>query len=58
MNITLTAAESLFWGISDAVQVKCCEPDHKPTYGMLWMHPPQILCLCDDPCPEVVWRYA
>jgi hypothetical protein len=57
-NITLTAVESLFWGVSDTVQVKRHELDHKPTYGALWMHPPRILCLCDNPCPEVVWCYA
>jgi hypothetical protein len=56
MNITLTVAESLFWGISDVIQVKCHEVDHKPTYSMLWVHLlREVLHLCDDPRPEVQW---
>jgi hypothetical protein len=53
-NIALTAAESLFWGVSDAIQAKRREADHEPAYSALWMHLLlEILRLCDDPRPEV-----
>jgi C-terminal region of Mon2 protein len=53
-NIALTAAESLFWGVSDAIQAKRREADHEPAYSALWMHLLlEILRLCDDGRPEV-----
>jgi hypothetical protein len=48
-NITLTAAESLFWGISDAILTKWREVDHVLAYSALWMHLLlDILRLCAD----------
>ena len=53
-NIVLTVAESLFWGVSDAIQAKQREADHEPAYSALWMHLLlEILCLCVDARPEV-----
>jgi C-terminal region of Mon2 protein len=53
-NIALTAAESLFWGVSDAIQAKRREADHEPAYSALWMHLLlEILRLCADARPEV-----
>src|SRR5260221_8378315 len=53
-NIALTAAESLFWGVSDAIQAKRREADHEPAYSALWMHLLlEILRLCADALPEV-----
>jgi hypothetical protein len=53
-NIALTAAESLFWGVSGAIQAMRREADHEPGYSALWMHLLlEILHLCDDPRPEV-----
>ena len=53
-NIALTAAESLFWGVSDAIQAKRREADHEPEYSALWMHLLlEILRLCADARPEV-----
>ena len=53
-NIALTAAESLFWGVSDAIQTKRREADHEPAYSALWMHLLlEILRLCADARPEV-----
>jgi hypothetical protein len=53
-NIALAAAESLFWGVSDAIQAKRREADHEPTYSALWMHLfLEILPLCVDARPEV-----
>ncbi len=53
-NISLTAAESLFWGVSDAIQAKRREVDHEPAYSALWMHLLlEILQLCADVRPEV-----
>ncbi|KAH9954570.1 hypothetical protein BC827DRAFT_1143388, partial [Russula dissimulans] len=53
-NIALTAAESLFWGVSDATQAKRHEADHEHAYSALWMHLLlEILRLCDDSRPEV-----
>jgi hypothetical protein len=37
-NSALTAAESLFWGISDAIQAKRHEADHEPPYSVLWVY--------------------
>jgi C-terminal region of Mon2 protein len=53
-NIALTAAESLFWGVSDAIQAKRREADQEPAYSALWMHLLlEILRLCADARPEV-----
>ena len=32
-NIALIAAKTLFWEVSDAIQVKRCEADHEPAYS-------------------------
>ena len=54
MNIALTAAKNLFWGLSDVIQAKRCEADHEPAYSTLWMHILlAILCLRADARPEV-----
>ena len=53
-NIALTAAESLFWGVSDALQAKRREATQEPAYNALWMHLLlEILGLCADARPEV-----
>jgi hypothetical protein len=53
-NIALTAAESLFWGVSDAIQAKRREAEQEPAYSALWMHLLlEILRLCADARPEV-----
>ena len=53
-NIALTAAESLFWGVSDAIQAKRREAAQEPAYSSLWMHLLlEILGLCADARPEV-----
>ncbi|KAH9049815.1 hypothetical protein EDB83DRAFT_2543167 [Lactarius deliciosus] len=53
-NIALTAAESLFWGVSDAIQAKRREAAQEPAYSALWMHLLlEILGLCADARPEV-----
>jgi hypothetical protein len=53
-NIALTAAESLFWGVSDAIQAKRREAAEEPAYSALWMHLLlEILGLCADARPEV-----
>jgi hypothetical protein len=38
MNIALTAAESLLWGVSDMIQTMRREVDHELAYSALWMH--------------------
>ena len=54
MNIALTAAESLFWGVSDVIRAKRRKADHEPVYSALWMHLLlEILRLCADAQPEV-----
>jgi hypothetical protein len=53
-NIALTATESLFWGVSDAIQAKRREAAQEPAYSALWMHLLlEILDLCADARPEV-----
>jgi hypothetical protein len=53
-NIALTAAESLFWGVSDVIQDELREADHEPAYSALWIYLLlEILRLCDDARPEV-----
>ena len=48
------AAESLFWGVSDAIQAKRREADHEPAHSAPWMHLLlEILRLCADARPEV-----
>jgi len=53
-NIALTAAQSHFWGVSDAMQAKRRKADHEPAYSALWMHLLlEILRLCADARSEV-----
>jgi hypothetical protein len=53
-NIVLMVAESLFWGVLDAIQTKRQEVDHEQAYSTLWMHLLlEILRLCADARPEV-----
>ncbi|KAI0263538.1 hypothetical protein BC834DRAFT_827343 [Gloeopeniophorella convolvens] len=53
-NIALTAAESLFWGVSDAVQAKRREAALEREYSALWMDLLlELLGLCGDARPEV-----
>ena len=58
-NIALTVAESPFWGISDAIQMKRREVDHEPAYSMLWVHLRfEILHLCANAQSEVRMPYS
>ncbi|CAK5277941.1 unnamed protein product [Mycena citricolor] len=53
-NIALTAAASLLWSVSDAIQSKRKNPDAEQEYNALWMFLLlQVLGLCTDPRPEV-----
>ena len=53
-NIALTAAESLFWGVSDSIQAKRKDAEKEPEYSALWMFLLlEILRLCTDARPEV-----
>jgi hypothetical protein len=53
-NIALTAAESLLWGMSDAIQSKRKEADKEPEYSALWMSLLlEVLGLCTDARQEV-----
>jgi hypothetical protein len=53
-NIALTAAESLFWGVSDSIQAKRRDAAQEPEYSALWMCLLlEILGLCTDTRPEV-----
>ncbi|KAI0048499.1 hypothetical protein FA95DRAFT_1517415 [Auriscalpium vulgare] len=53
-NISLTAAESLFWSVSDSIQAKRKDAEKEPAYSALWMHLLlEILQLCTDARPEV-----
>ncbi|KAI0030497.1 hypothetical protein K488DRAFT_54152 [Vararia minispora EC-137] len=53
-NIALTAAESLFWGVSDSIQAKRKDAEQEPEYSSLWMFLLlEILGLCTDARPEV-----
>lgn len=53
-NIALTAAESLLWGVSDAIQAKRREAATEAEYSALWMDLLlEVLGLCTDARPEV-----
>ncbi|KAG6888448.1 hypothetical protein C0992_008477 [Termitomyces sp. T32_za158] len=53
-NIALTAAASLLWSVSDAIQSKRKNADEEPQYSELWMFLLlEVLGLCSDPRQEV-----
>ncbi|KAG5638067.1 hypothetical protein H0H81_002035 [Sphagnurus paluster] len=53
-NIALTAAASLLWSVSDAIQSKRKNADEEPEYSELWMFLLlEVLGLCTDPRQEV-----
>ena len=53
-NIALTAAASLLWSVSDAIQSKRKNVDDEPQYSALWMFLLlEVLGLCTDPRAEV-----
>lgn len=53
-NIALTAAASLLWSVSDAIQSKRRNADEEPEYSELWMFLLlEVLGLCTDPRQEV-----
>ncbi|KAJ6510816.1 hypothetical protein C8R45DRAFT_1207663 [Mycena sanguinolenta] len=53
-NIALTAAASLLWSVSDAIQSKRKNPEEEPEYNSLWMFLLlEELGLCTDTRPEV-----
>lgn len=53
-NIALTAATSLLWGVSDAIQAKRKDAELEPQYSELWMFLlSELLNLCTDARPEV-----
>ncbi|KAF7340848.1 Protein MON2 [Mycena sanguinolenta] len=53
-NIALTAAASLLWSVSDAIQSKRKDPEEEPEYNSLWMFLLlEELGLCTDARPEV-----
>jgi C-terminal region of Mon2 protein len=53
-NIALTAAASLLWSVSDAIQYKRKDVDKEPEYSALWMFLLlEVLGLCTDARPEV-----
>ncbi|KAJ3501198.1 hypothetical protein NLJ89_g9448 [Agrocybe chaxingu] len=53
-NIALTAAASLLWSVSDAIQSKRKNVDEEPDYSELWMFLLlEVLGLCTDPRAEV-----
>ncbi|KAF9267021.1 hypothetical protein L218DRAFT_955496 [Marasmius fiardii PR-910] len=53
-NIALTAAASLLWSVSDAIQAKRKDAEQEPEYSELWMFLlTEMLGLCTDPRPEV-----
>ncbi|KAF5376165.1 hypothetical protein D9757_009328 [Collybiopsis confluens] len=53
-NIALTAAASLLWSVSDAIQAKRKEKEKEPEYSGLWMFLlEEVLGLCADERPEV-----
>ncbi|KAK0441196.1 uncharacterized protein EV420DRAFT_1650111 [Desarmillaria tabescens] len=53
-NIALTAAASLLWSVSDAIQSKRKHAEKEPEYSALWMFLLlEVLGLCTDPRPEV-----
>lgn len=53
-NIALTAAASLLWSVSDAIQSKRKDAEQEPQYSDLWMFLLlEVLGLCTDSRPEV-----
>jgi len=53
-NIALTAAASLLWSVSDAIQSKRKDADEEPEYSGLWMFLLlEVLGLCTDSRQEV-----
>jgi len=53
-NIALTAAASLLWSVSDAIQAKRKDAEQEPEYSSLWMFLLlEVLGLCTDERPEV-----
>lgn len=53
-NIALTAAASLLWSVSDAIQSKRKDADEEPGYSELWMFLLlEVLGLCNDARQEV-----
>ncbi|KAJ7026944.1 hypothetical protein C8F04DRAFT_1008614 [Mycena alexandri] len=53
-NIALTAAASLLWSVSDAIQSKRKNAEEEPEYNSLWMFLLlEVLGLCTDSRPEV-----
>ncbi|KAG7085465.1 hypothetical protein E1B28_003026 [Marasmius oreades] len=53
-NIALTAAASLLWSVSDAIQAKRKDAEQEPEYSELWMFLlTELLGLCTDDRPEV-----
>ena len=53
-NIALTAAASLLWSVSDAIQAKRKNAEQEPQYSELWMFLlSEELGLCTDARPEV-----
>ncbi|KIL71464.1 hypothetical protein M378DRAFT_65148 [Amanita muscaria Koide BX008] len=53
-NIALTAAASLLWSVSDAIQAKRKNAEQEPLYSELWMFLLlEELGLCTDARPEV-----
>ncbi|TFK71822.1 hypothetical protein BDN72DRAFT_409999 [Pluteus cervinus] len=53
-NIALTAAASLLWSVSDAIQAKRKEVEDEPEYSQLWMFLlAEVLGLCTDERAEV-----
>ncbi|KAF8626562.1 hypothetical protein AX15_004804 [Amanita polypyramis BW_CC] len=53
-NIALTAAASLLWSVSDAIQAKRKNAEEEPQYSELWMFLLlEELGLCTDARPEV-----
>ncbi|KAG6810738.1 hypothetical protein H0H92_010542 [Tricholoma furcatifolium] len=53
-NIALTAAASLLWSVSDAIQSKRKNADEEPQYSELWMFLLlEVLGLCTDSRQEV-----
>ncbi|THU96822.1 hypothetical protein K435DRAFT_722517 [Dendrothele bispora CBS 962.96] len=53
-NIALTAAASLLWSVSDAIQAKRKDAEQDPEYSSLWMFLLlEVLGLCTDERPEV-----
>ncbi|KAF9559372.1 hypothetical protein CPC08DRAFT_666543 [Agrocybe pediades] len=53
-NIALTAAASLLWSVSDAIQSKRKNVDEEPEYSEIWMFLLlEVLGLCTDPRAEV-----